>query len=252
MVVLFIIIGMCFASFYMVVATRLTENKSIVKPGSHCDFCKHPLAWYDLIPVISFLSLGGKCRYCHKKMPISTLLIELILGFLFGLGYQLYGFSYELYAYLIIASLGAIIFISDFKYLVILDSPLIISIVLIFILKIVYFGFKTALFSLLSAVCLFAFMLLVKIVGDKVFKREALGWGDVKLSVFMGMVLGIRLGLSSLVLGSMIALPYAFYYIIKKEEKEIPYGPFLILGVFIIFIFMDVFNSFINFIFLID
>ena len=74
MVLLLFIIGMVLSSFYMVVAMRLPNNESIIKPGSHCEYCQHPLKWYDLIPLFSYIISLGKCRYCHKK--ISFLLIK--------------------------------------------------------------------------------------------------------------------------------------------------------------------------------
>ena len=251
MVVLFVVIGMCLASFYHVVAIRSSENKSIVKPRSHCDYCNKKLKWYELIPVFSYLIQRGKCNYCHKKLAISYILSELILGFLFGTGYLMYGISYELFAFLIIVSLIDIICISDFKYLVILDYPLFISAILIIILKYIYFGFNPTLKAIVSGAVLVIFMIIIKLFGDKIFKKESLGWGDVKLALFMGTVLGIRLGFTSLIIGSIMAMPYAIYYVIKKEEKEIPYGPFLIIGVLITFIFMKDISQFINNVFMI-
>ena len=251
MLVLFIIIGMCLGSFYHVLANRLSNDKSIIKPASHCEHCNKKLKWYELIPVVSYLVQRGKCNNCHKKISFSYIIIEIFLGIAFGIGYYLYNFSYELYAYLIIVSLLSIIFISDFKYLVILDIPLFVGIILILVLKYFYFGFMPALYALISGLILFGFLLFVKLLGDKVFMRESLGWGDVKLSLFMGVTLGIKLGLFSLILGSLIAMPYALFYIMKKEAKEIPYGPFLILAVFITFIYMLEISDFINFFFMI-
>lgn len=251
MIILFFVIGIVLASFYMVIALRVPKKESIIKPSSHCDSCDHKLAWFDLIPVISYIFLMGKCRYCHKKIPIYTLLIELLSGVLFALGYHLYGISYELFAYLVIVSLMIIIFVSDFKYLVIIDSPLFISIIIILVLKFIYFGFDPFIRALLSGIIIFIFLLVIKILGDKFFKRECLGWGDVKLSLFMGATLGLKLGLTSLIIGSFIALPYALVYIAKKQEKEIPYGPFLILGVLLCFIFMNQITDIINMLFLI-
>lgn len=252
MLVVFVILGMCLASFYHVLAIRTSNNQSIVKPASHCDYCKKRLKWYELIPVVSYIIQGGMCNYCHKKLPISYLLSEILLGFAFGLGYYLYGISYELFAFLIITSLSTIIFISDFKYMVILDYPLFMSVILIIILKYCYFGFMPTLKAVISGALLVIFLLIVKMIGDKVYKRESLGWGDIKLALFMGCVLGIKLGFVALIIGSFIALPYAIYYVIKKEEKEIPYGPFLIAAVLIVFIFMDTFSSIINSFFLIS
>ena len=251
MIVLFFVLGTILASFYLVIALRIPNKESIVSPASHCDSCKHKLAWFELMPILSYIFLRGKCRYCHKRIPLYTLLVELLNGVLFSLGYYMYSISYELFVYLIIVSLLIIIFVSDFKYLVIIDSPLFISMVLILILKFIYFGFDSFLKSALAGLIIFVFLLIVKILGDKFFKRESLGWGDVKLSIFMGITLGLKLGLISLIIGSFIALPYATYYVIKKQEKEIPYGPFLILGVLICFIYQSQILEILDMLFLI-
>ena len=244
--VVFVILGMCLASFYHVLAVRTSNNKSIIKPASHCDYCKKKLKWYELIPVFSYIFQGGMCNYCHKKLPLSYLISEILLGFMFGFGYYMYGISYELFAFLIIVSLMDIIFISDFKYLVILDYPLFISIILIIILKLCYFGFTPTIKAVISGAILVIFMILVKMIGDRVYKKESLGWGDIKLALFMGCTLGIKLGFVALIIGSFVALPYAIYYVMQKKEKEIPYGPFLITAVLIVFIFMDQLSVFIN------
>lgn len=251
MIVVFILLGMFLASFYHFFADRKSNNQSIVKPSPHCDFCNKKLKWYEKIPIFSYIIQGGLCNNCHEKLPLSYFLSEVILGFTFGFGYYLYGISYELFAFLIILSLATIICISDFKYLVILDYPLFISVILIIILKYYYFGLTPTLKAIVSGIILVLFMLIIKIIGDKFYGRESLGWGDVKLALFMGTVLGIKLGFMSLIIGSFIALPYAVYYVIKKEEKEIPYGPFLIIGVFITFIFMRDISLFINSFFMI-
>ena len=252
MIVLFFILGTILASFYVCLSLRLPNDISIVKGRSYCDNCHTTLKTLDLIPILSYIFLGGKCRYCKSKISIINIISELALGILFALGYYLYGISYELFAFMIIISLVLIIFVSDFKYLVILDYPLFIGVMLILILKYVYFGFIGFRNALISGFLLVSMLLIIKLVGDKVFKRESLGWGDVKLASFIGVVLGIRLGLTSLVLGSFIALPYATYYVSKKQEKEIPFGPFLIFSVFIIFMFMDQFDYLIKALFLIQ
>ena len=124
--------------------------------------------------------------------------------------------------------------------------------IIILVLKYIYFGFLPTLYALLSGVILFTFLLLTKYVGDKVYKRESLGWGDVKFALFMGFTLGLKLGLASLIIGSILAFPYALYYVIKKQEKEIPYGPFLILAVYLVFVFMTPISNLINLLFIVD
>lgn len=74
---MFFIFGSVLASFYCVLATRIPEGKSIVKPRSHCEHCNHTLKWYELIPIFSYLFLRGKCRECHKKIPIYEFICEI-------------------------------------------------------------------------------------------------------------------------------------------------------------------------------
>lgn len=240
------LIGLVMGSFFTVVGLRVPLNESIISPRSHCDNCKKTLKWYELIPLISWIIEGGRCSKCHSKISVFYPIVELLTGFLFALSYRLYGISYEFFAMLVISSLLIVILVSDFKYLVILDIPLIISSILILILKWYYFGLKTLIFSLISGLVLFLFMFIIKFIGDKIFKRESLGGGDIKLAIFFGFTLGIRLSFMSLVLGSFLAFPYALYYVIKSKEKEIPFGPFLMIGMLIIFLLQSLISNFIN------
>ena len=127
-IVYMFIIGAVLGSFYMVVGDRLPNNESIVVPRSHCSKCNHTLSWYELIPIVSYIIQRGKCKNCHTKLSISYMLIEILSGTLFALSYYLYGFNYEFFMSIIISSLLIIIYVSDFKYLIINDEPLIIAI----------------------------------------------------------------------------------------------------------------------------
>ena len=218
-IVLLFVLGLVMGSFFMVVGSRLPKEESIVRPRSHCDSCGHILKWYELIPVLSYVLQAGKCSKCHTKLSVMYPLIELINGFLFSLSYALYGFSYEMIAFLVISSILILIFVSDFQYMIILDEPLIIGSLIILLLKLYYFGFATFTRSIYSGLIMFVFMLLVKICGDKAFKRESLGGGDVKLVTFFGFVFGVRLSFVSVVLGSFLAFPYAIFC--SEPIKEI-------------------------------
>lgn len=234
-IVYMFIIGAVLGSFYMVVGDRLPNNESIVTPRSHCSKCNHTLSWYELIPIVSYIIQRGKCKNCHTKLPISYMLIEILSGTLFALSYYLYGFNYEFFMSIIISSLLIIIYVSDFKYLIINDEPLIIAITLSIITNFVFLGTIKGLYLIISGLVMFIFMYLVKLFGDKAFKRESLGGGDIKLAFFIGCTLGLRLAFVSLIIASFLALPYASYYVVKKQEREIPFGPFLITGVLITF-----------------
>ena len=240
------VIGTIMGSFFNVIGHRLSKNESAIKPRSHCEFCGHTLAWYELIPIVSFLIQGGKCRKCRAKLSWWYPLIEIITG-LFFVGYYLYyGFTYDLLLALIISSVLIITCISDFNYLVILDEVLVVSSLAALVVIFLKDGVNGLIISLLSGLLMFFFMLMVKIVGDKAFKRESLGGGDIKLSLFIGLVLGYKLSFINLVLASFLALPVAFYYLVKLKDREVPFGPFLIISTFIIYIFSTQILEFID------
>ena len=241
------IIGTIMGSFFNVVAHRLSNNESIIKPGSHCESCQHLLKWYELIPIISFLIQGGRCRQCHTKLSWWYPLIEIITGLFYLFSYLYFGLSPDFFISLVISSVLVITCITDFNYLIILDEPLIIGSILIILITLITSGLVDTLIAILSGLLLFFFMLLVKILGDKAFKRESLGGGDIKLSFFIGLSLGYKLAFVNLILASLLTLPIAFYYLVKYKDREVPFGPFLIISNFIIFVFASPILEFIDY-----
>jgi len=178
---------------------------------------------------------------------IFNLFIGVVNALVLIISYYYYGISYEFFATLIVVGLLIVIFISDFKYMIILDSPLIVASILILLLKYYYFDLKTVGFSILSGLLLFGLMFFIGFVGSKIFKREALGGGDIKLSLVIGIILNWKLGLISIIFSSLLAMPYALGSIILHKNKEVPYGPFLIGSMALVFIFSDKFYNLINF-----
>src|SRR5699024_1116271 len=172
---------------------------------------------------------------------IFNLFMGVVNALVFLISYYYFGISYEFFASLIIAGLVLIIFISDFKYMIILDSPLIVSGLLILILRAYFHGFKDAGLHLLWGAILFLVMLLIGFIGKKIFKKEALGGGDIKLAGIIGLILGLKLGLVSIILSSLLAMPYAIASILLNKDSEVPFGPFLIASMAIVFIFADKF-----------
>lgn len=249
MLYLMFIIGVIFGSFYGVVGTRLPEGKSIVKPGSHCENCGHILKWYENIPILSYIFLGGLCKKCKKPIGFVYFMTELLSGALFALCYKVYGINYNLYLSLIISSLVIIIFVSDSKYMIINDSPLVISSILVFIIKFICSGYKAALMSIFDGLIIFLVAYLLMLFGKMLFKQEALGGGDIKLSFVAGMFLGIKFGILYIVLASFLAFPYAIYITIKNKDNMLPFGPFLVSSLLIVFLNMNMFNEMLKMLF---
>lgn len=247
MIELFIfIVGIVFGSFYNVVGLRLPKGESLIKPGSHCPNCNHKLSWYENIPLLSYIFLKGKCKNCKCHISVMYPLVEFLTGILFLISFRLFGISANFFMGIVLSSLVVIIFVSDSKYMIILDSPLIISSILVLIIKYYYFGFDVVWKSLLSGLFVFIMMYLLMILGNYLFKRESLGGGDIKLSFVAGLALGPAMGMLYICLAAFLALPYAIYVMIKNKESMLPFGPFLATSMLLIFYNMDFFTRFIE------
>ena len=214
-----------------------------------CDYCNHEYKWYELIPVIPFILKKGRCSYCNRRSSFWYPFLEIVSGLLFMASYLIYGFSYEMLAFLVLTILTIMIFVSDFKYYIILDKPIWVFSVVILVAKWITYGFEVFILSLCSGILIFIFMFSIRYIANKIFKRDSLGGGDIKLSTFFGFLVAIRLSIVSLCLGSFLAFPYAIYYSLLDKKKEIPFGPFLILGLFVVFVFMEHINTFIAIVF---
>lgn len=249
MKILSFILGTIMGSFYLVLATRLPKGEDIVKSRSKCDNCKYVLKWYNLVPILSFIFQRGKCTKCGKKISSEHFFVEIFTGLLFFLTSIYFPLGYNYFVGLIVVSLMIIIFISDFKYMIILDSPLIVSIILVLILKLIYFDFKTMLYSVISGLILFLVMLLIEKLGTLILKKDSLGGGDIKFAFLMGLILDLKLGIVALVLSTFLALPYALASVKVMKKHEFPYGPFLAGSLFIVFFHFDKFTNLINFLF---
>jgi len=236
------IIGVIFGSFYNVVGMRLPNDESIIKPGSHCPKCGHMLKWYENIPLISYVILGGSCKKCKQPISSTYFLMELLSGALFALCYKVFGINVNFFLSLIISSLIIIIFVSDSKYMIINDSPLVVAAILIFLIKWYDTGIVSALISIFYGIAIFIFAYLLKVLGYVAFKQEALGGGDIKLSFVAGMLLGIKLGVVYIVLASFLAFPYALYVTFKNKDNMLPFGPFLVSSLLIVFLNYNTFN----------
>lgn len=242
------IIGAILGSFYLVIGSRLPLKDNVITGRSRCDSCKHELSWYELIPIVSYIIQLGKCRYCKSKINPIHLVMEIVTGLLFLTGYLFFGLTYHFAIYLVSISVAIVIFVSDFEYMIILDSPLVIGSILIIFFRYLETSLKETLFSILYGIILFIVMYLIRELGNYLFKKESLGGGDIKLAFFMGLLLGyygigFRLGLISLVFGAFLALPYAVASMYLNKKNELPFGPFLISSSIIVFVFLDKFTN---------
>lgn len=227
-------------SFYTVVGLRIPKNESFLLSRSRCDECKHELSLLDMIPIFSYLFLRGKCRYCHVDIDKTSTYVELFTGILFAVSYYSYGFTFDLPIALGIVSLLMIVLVSDLTYLIIPDSILIFFSIYFLIFQLINIGLKETLIHVLVGFFLFFVMYLIMIVGNRAFKRESMGGGDVKLMFIFGLILDPLLGTLTIFLGSFFALPMSLFLYFSNKEKVIPFGPFLLIAfAFMYFVKID-------------
>jgi len=228
--------GLCIGSFLNCAVYRLEHKKSL-GGRSFCPHCKHTLNWKDLFPIFSFLLLKGKCRYCKKKISWQYPLVEAFTGliFLFTYIFQFSGFNlFGLVSFgllLSVYSLLIMIFVYDLKHYIIPDRLLFPAIIL------------SLLYLILNQQLLILSYLLSSLIASGFFfcifffsRGQWMGFGDVKLAILMGILLGWPNTFAALFLafflGAVIGI--ALMILQKKGLKsEIPFGPFLITGTFI-------------------
>lgn len=245
--IVFLIFGLVFGSFYNVVGYRLPKKESLAFPSSHCTVCNHKLGPLELIPVFSFIFLGGKCKKCKTKISWYYSIFELFTGLLFMFSYLKFGFSAECFISIALSSILVITIISDYKYFIIPDEIIVIGIITVAIGAFFRGGMGEAFefieaikdmgVTLLNGLLSFGFMFVLKLIGDFIFKKESMGGGDIKLMFVIGMVLGFPTAIASIFLSSFIALPIALILTYKKSNHEIPFGPFLSIATLILYFF---------------
>jgi leader peptidase (prepilin peptidase) / N-methyltransferase len=233
MVVLFLLIlGAVIGSFLNVVIYRLPRNESLVFPPSHCPHCRHKLSVIDLIPVVSYILIGGKCRYCHQ--PISPLypIVESLTAVLFVTTYLLsiqHGFVYLSYILFILCILIAIFFIDLLKGIIPLYLVIVGSMVTIAYLAYA-FSLTAILTHVLSGLLAFGFFFFLFAIT----KGRGMGFGDVMLVFLLGLILGfpnIAIALYiSFLSGAVFSLILIAIGSKRIRHDTIPFGPFLVLG----------------------
>lgn len=240
LLILCFIIGTVMGSFYNVVIYRVPEKKSIVKHRSSCGSCGTVLKPVDLVPIFSYLFLRGKCRYCKQRISIQYPFVELITGLLFVLLYLKFSLSIEFLFSAYLVSILIIMFFIDLKHLIIPNGLVITALIGGLALFVVRFFYTDSIIgnapwygSLLGAVIPSGFLLLVAILGYFAYKGEAMGLGDVKILIPIGLFLGLELSVLALFLSMFVGGITGLILIItgiKDRKSQIPFGPFIVIG----------------------
>ncbi|MFH1039002.1 MAG: prepilin peptidase [PVC group bacterium] len=244
LIIFIFLFGLAIGSFGNVCIYRLPRKKSIVLPRSFCPGCGKTIAWYDNIPLLSFLILGGKCRSCGTSISIRYPLVELLIGLLFvavhlfvlSRGERLILIPFYWYFCVSLAVLSVI----DTEHFILPDVLTYPLLGLGFLLAVLYPGHlgspavgPALLRALIGAAAGGLSLWLIGVLGKAAFRKEAMGSGDVKLMAAVGAWQGWQMALLAIFLGALLAAVAGVAAIIRKKAQwgsRIPFGPCLAAG----------------------
>lgn len=230
------IFGLVFGSFFNVVGLRIPIKESIVRPPSHCTNCQRQLTALDLVPVLSYVWLGGKCRSCGQKISWIYPLMELITGVLFAFAYWKLGFTVEFFVAILLISLLVIIVVSDFAYMLIPDK------VLLFFLPLLFIGRVLSPLtpwwdSVLGAAVGFGILYSIAVLS-----KGGMGGGDIKLFFLLGLVLGTLNALLTLFIAAVIGMVVGIIVLKARQQGRktpIPFGPSIATAAIVVYFYGD-------------
>lgn len=232
--------GACLGSFLNVCIHRMPRDQSVVRPRSRCPHCRRLIAWHDNIPLVSFLILGARCRRCGKPIHWRYPLVEALSGVLTAavlhrFGVTPIGLIYAAFA----LSLVAVSFI-DIDFQIIPDEISLGGLVLGLIASCLVPSLHGAQAvaqslgrSLLGAIAGGGILYVTGVLGTLLFRKEAMGGGDIKLLAMAGSILGWKAVALTFFLAPLLALGPGILVLLFKRSHVIPYGPFLSLALIV-------------------
>jgi leader peptidase (prepilin peptidase)/N-methyltransferase len=256
--------GLLIGSFLNVCIHRWPRNRSVVKPRSHCVRCRKPIAWYDNVPLLSYLVLGGRCRYCAARISIRYPLVEFLTGLLFFYQVSLLGPTLAAARMCVFCAIVLALIFCDLEKRILPDEFTLGGVVLGLVFAIFVPrtepGFVAIVYSLatgsempkwlwapaeslLGAFLPAFFLWFAGWLYERIRHREGLGLGDVKLVAMVGGFLGVFGALQTLVLGSIAGslIGYSYIKLTHRDPAsyELPFGTFLGAAALVVAIFAD-------------
>lgn len=247
--IMIFIIGTVFGSFFTLAVYRLPRKENITYVRSHCTSCNHKLNFLDLIPILSYIFLGGKCRYCKEKIRSRYILLEIFSGLVF----LFTALSLKISAFSTIADFINLAFIYLFMCAVFIIGGIDKETYTIHDGTILY-GIAVALsygifntlkgatmkYALIGFIAYPAIFFLINLVLKTVKKSEDLpiGFGDIEYIALIGLFLGFGMQTLSLILAIILGIFYAIILKIKKKDIKIPFGFLLSISTALVIILM--------------
>ncbi len=241
------IFGAMLGSFLNVCVYRLPRGESVILPGSHCPGCGKPIAWYDNVPVVSYLVLRGHCRRCGTRISVQYPLIELAVGLIWAGSLVWFGLSFDALRAALLSTLALGIALTDARHFTIPDEFSLGGLGAGLALSLTPGGLRP-LDALIGAAAGFSLLWVVKAAGDWALARglirgeeldqvleagekpTTLGLGDLKMMAMVGSFLGWRGVLLTAFLGSLSGVAVFLPLLLLKRRSPVPFGVFLAVG----------------------
>lgn len=224
--ILIFVVGAALGSFLNVVIYRLPRGESLLYPPSRCPKCGHKIEFYDNIPILSYILLRGKCRYCGAKISLRYPIVEGLTAILLTFLYLKFGISIAFFKFSLLLLLLMVLSFIDLDLMILPNKITIPGIFTGILLSIPEEFFVN---SLIGAISGYLAGLVLYYGGAFVFRKDAFGGGDVKLLSLIGAFMGIKGLLLSLFLGSIAGSIVG----VSLKKKRVPFGPFLAIGALI-------------------
>jgi len=240
--ILAFVFGAVVGSFLNVCVHRMPREESIVNPPSHCPSCNQRIFWYDNVPLVSYAVLQGRCRHCRARISPRYVLVELLTAVLFLIVWGKFtGWLIPLY-WIVVAGLLVATFIDLEHYIIpneITYGGIVLGLALSPInpvLRAEHSVFGAMLQSVFGMVIGGGLLLGIAWIGGKVFKKEAMGMGDVKLLAAIGAFMGWQATLFTLFISSVVGAVVGLTLVLAQRkgwQSRLPYGPYIALGALI-------------------
>lgn len=237
-VFLALLLGACMGSFLNCMAWRIVHNEPISKGRSHCDVCGHTLGIGDLIPVISYITHRGRCRYCGAKLSAVHVIAEAVSAVLFAAVLLKFDISLQALEYMIFMCLLMACSFADLEGRIIPDRFIISGL----LVRAAFFVIlndpaKVALDDLIGGAGIAGLLLVVVLVFEKIKGIEAMGGGDIKLIFMTGIFLGWKANLLCLFIACIIGIISGLVLKSGDGDKTFPWGPSIALAAVICMLF---------------
>lgn len=228
--------GIIIGSFLNVLIYRIPKKENIAITRSHCMRCGHILRWYDLVPLVSYIGLRGKCRYCKGGISIQYPLIEGINGIGYVLIFIVNGFSWLSILYCLVYSILLVISVIDIRTYEIPFS-LNVAIGVIALIRLAVYRDNIAEY-IIGLVAVSGFMLIVLYIGRAVAGVDAFGGGDIKLMAAAGLLVGAWNIVLAFVIGCILgAVIHSIRMRLSEQDHVLAFGPYLCAGLFVAMLF---------------